>query len=94
MYMKNAHFYCLRNGISIEALTAPLSFDAHVQAAMRSLALWLYPQQASQQGLPRDRLIAFMKGYLLEKRFDDEYEAENAATEFIDFLQRTCVGSY
>lgn len=68
-------------------INAPLSFDAHVQAAMRSLALWLYPQQASQQGLPRDRLIAFMKGYLLEKRFDDECEAENAATEFIDFCK-------
>jgi NACHT domain len=68
-------------------INAPLSFDAHVQAAMRSLALWLYPQQASQQGLPRNRLIAFMKDYLLEKRFDDEYEAENAATEFIDFCK-------
>jgi hypothetical protein len=28
-----------------------------------------------------------MKSYLLEKRFDDEYEAENAATEFIDFCK-------
>ena len=68
-------------------INSPLSFDAHVQAAMRSLALWLYPQQARQQGLPRDRLIEFMKGYLLEKRFDDEDEAENAATEFIDFCK-------
>ena len=50
-------------------INSPLSFDAHVQAAMRSLALWLYPQQASQQGLSRERLISFMKDYLLEKRF-------------------------
>ena len=50
-------------------INSPLSFDAHVQAAMRSLALWLYPQQASQQGLPRDRLIAFMKAHLFIKCF-------------------------
>jgi hypothetical protein len=68
-------------------IKAPLSFDAHVQAAMRSLALWLYPQQASQQGLPRAKLISYMKKYLMRKRFDDEEEAENAATEFIDFCK-------
>jgi hypothetical protein len=64
-----------------------LSFDAHVQAAMRSLALWLYPQQLSRQGLPRDVLISYMKGYLLKKRFDNEEEAENAAVEFVDFCK-------
>ena len=68
-------------------IKAPLSFDAHVQAAMRSLALWLYPQQASQQGLPRAKLINYMKDYLIKKRFDNEEEAENAATEFIDFCK-------
>jgi len=68
-------------------ITAPLPFDAHIQAAMRSLALWLYPQQASQRGLPRAKLISYMKDYLLKKRFDDEEEAENAATEFIDFCK-------
>jgi hypothetical protein len=68
-------------------IKAPLSFDAHVQAAMRSLALWLYPQQASQQGLPRAKLINYMKEYLMRKRFDNEDEAENAATEFIDFCK-------
>jgi hypothetical protein len=64
-----------------------LSFDAHVQAAMRSLALWLYPQQVSEQGMPKEKLINYMKGYLLKKRFDDEEEAENAATEFINFCK-------
>jgi hypothetical protein len=68
-------------------IKAPLPFDAHVQAAMRSLALWLYPQQASQQGLPRAKLITYMKEYLMKKRFDNEEEAENAATEFIDFCK-------
>lgn len=64
-----------------------MSFDAHVQAAMRSLALWLYPRQESQQGLNRDQLIAYMKSYLLQKRFDKEEDAEQAATEFIDFCK-------
>jgi NACHT domain len=64
-----------------------LSFDAHVQAAMRSLALWLYPQQLSRQGLPRAVLIEHMKEYLLKKRFDNEEDAENAAVEFVDFCK-------
>lgn len=64
-----------------------LSFDAHVQAAMRSLALWLYPQQLSRQGLPRAALVEHMKSYLLEKRFDNEEDAENAAVEFVDFCK-------
>jgi hypothetical protein len=68
-------------------INAPLSFDAHVQAAMRSLALWLYPRQESQKGLPREQLINYMKNYLLEKRFDVEEDAEQAATEFIDFCK-------
>jgi hypothetical protein len=68
-------------------VNASLSFDAHVQAAMRSLALWMYPQQESQQGLSRDKMVAYMKRYLLEKRFDNEEEAENAASGFIDFCK-------
>jgi hypothetical protein len=68
-------------------INAPLAFDAHVQAAMRSLALWLYPRQESQQGLPREQLVDYMKRYLLDKRFDDENEAEQAAVDFIDFCK-------
>lgn len=68
-------------------IKAPLPFDAHVQAAMRSLALWLYPQQASKGGLSRTKLIGYMKEYLIKKRFDNEEEAENAATQFIDFCK-------
>lgn len=68
-------------------INAPLAFDAHVQAAMRSLALWLYPQQESQTGLPRKQLIDYMTKYLLEKRFDLAEDAEEAATQFIDFCK-------
>jgi hypothetical protein len=68
-------------------IKAPLSFDAHVQAAMRSLALWLYPRQEAQKGLPRAQLIDYMTQYLRKKRFDQDEDAEQAATEFIDFCK-------
>ncbi|WP_157728302.1 NACHT domain-containing protein [Actinopolymorpha singaporensis] len=68
-------------------IVAPLSFDAHVQSAMRALALWLYSKQEKQGGIPRKEIISFMKEYLLKKRFDNEEDAENAATEFVDFCK-------
>ncbi|WIX85517.1 NACHT domain-containing protein [Amycolatopsis sp. DG1A-15b] len=64
----------------------PLSFDAHVQAAMRSLALYMLTN-SEDATLPRLRTLEFMKSYLLEKRFDNEEDAENAANEFIEFCQ-------
>ena len=67
-------------------INAPLAFDAGVQAAIRSLALWLYPQQ-SRSGLPRAELVRFMTEHLHKKRFDSEEEAEQAAIEFIDFCR-------
>lgn len=62
-----------------------LSFDAHVFAAMRSLALYMYSQEQPQ--LRRHELIEFITRYLLEKRFDDADVAEAAAEEFIDFCK-------
>ena len=67
-------------------INAPLPFDAGVSAAIRSLALWLYPQQ-SRTGIPKSELVRFMSQYLLRKRFDDEDEAEEAAESFIDFCR-------
>ena len=64
-----------------------MSFDAHVQSAMRSLALWLYPRLESAAGLPRVQLVSYMKAYLREKRFDSDDSAEQAANEFIDFCK-------
>ncbi|MEU0095081.1 NACHT domain-containing protein [Kribbella sp. NPDC006257] len=68
-------------------IVAPLPFDAHVQSAMRALALWLYPRTEAQTGLSRGKLIEWVRSYLLEKRFDNEDDAEQAATEFIDFCK-------
>jgi len=63
-----------------------ISFDAHVQSAVRSIAFHLYSKEQAD-GLSRDGLIKHVQGYLLEKRFDDQVEAEKAATEFIDFCR-------
>lgn len=63
-----------------------LPFDAHVQAAMRSLALYMYRHQG-EEGIHRTRLTEYMTEYLLERRFDNEESAENAAVEFIDFCK-------
>ena len=68
-------------------IVAPLPFDAHVMSSMRSLALWLYPQQAQSTGLPRHELVEFMADYLHKKRFDDADDAEDAANSFIDFCR-------
>lgn len=68
-------------------IVAPLPFELHVQAAMRSLALWLYPRVEAQDGLPRQQLVTYVKNYLYGKRFDDEDEAESAANQFIDFCK-------
>jgi hypothetical protein len=68
-------------------IVAPLSFDAHVQGALRSLALYMFTNHATTEGISRIRLISYMKDYLRERRFDDDESAENAATEFIDFCK-------
>jgi hypothetical protein len=62
-----------------------LPFDAHVHAAMRSLALHMYSQEQPQLGRPE--LVQYIKGYLLEKRFENAEEAESAAEDFIDFCK-------
>jgi len=66
-------------------IQSPLSFETHVYAAMRSLAFYMYCQEQPQ--LRREELVNFIKGYLLEKRFDNADVAEAAAEEFIDFCK-------
>ena len=66
-------------------IQVPLSFDAHVYAAMRSLALHMYSKETPQ--MRRQELVNFIKNYLLDKRFDDADIAEAAAEGFIDFCK-------
>ncbi|MBA2806928.1 NACHT domain-containing protein [Streptomyces sp. KM273126] len=66
-------------------IVTPLPFDAHVKYAINALAYSIYSHPDNQSGLSRDQLISFVQRFLLEKRFEDEYEAEDAATQFVDF---------
>ena len=66
-------------------IVTPLPFDAHVKHAINALAYSMYTRPNSESGLTYDHLIAFFKTFLLEKRFEDEGDAENAATQFVDF---------
>ncbi|MGW0762386.1 NACHT domain-containing protein [Streptomyces sp. NPDC002814] len=66
-------------------IVTPLPFDAHVKHAINSLAYSIYSNPERQSGLTRDQLIDFVKKFLLVKRFEDEDEAEDAASQFVDF---------
>jgi hypothetical protein len=77
-------------------IQVPLPFDAHVQGALRSLALYMYTLEAEarvddttgrEEGIHRTQLVSYMTQYLREKRFDDDESAENAAVEFIEFCK-------
>lgn len=66
-------------------IITPLPFDAHVKHAIHALAFSIYSNPKNQSGIKRDELIRFFKDFLLTKRFEDEDEAEDAATQFVDF---------
>lgn len=66
-------------------VAVPLPFNSHIKSAMFALALWLFEHPARQNGLTRGELVDFVTRYLLEKRFDDEDDAADAAERFVDF---------
>ncbi|MER6104790.1 NACHT domain-containing protein [Streptomyces sp. NPDC001832] len=66
-------------------IVIPLPFNAHVRQALNALALRMYSDPKAQKGLTRARLVSFMTEFLVEKRFDDEAIAEDAANQFVDF---------
>jgi len=77
-----------------------LSFDAHVQSALRALALHMYEAESSdspagddivgassREGVGRREITLFLQRYLREKRFDNDEDAESAAVEFLEFCK-------
>ncbi|MEU0256799.1 NACHT domain-containing protein [Streptomyces sp. NPDC006184] len=66
-------------------IITPLPFDAHVKHAINALAFSIYSNPENQSGVKREKLIRFFKDFLLDRRFEDEDEAEDAATRFVDF---------
>lgn len=66
----------------------PLSFDAHVEGAIRDLALWMYSESDVQGGgLSRSVMVDHVAAYLRAKRFDNDEDALDAASDFIDFCK-------
>ncbi|MFB8126884.1 NACHT domain-containing protein [Streptomyces bacillaris] len=66
-------------------ILTPLPFDAHVKHAINALAYSIYSNPGQQSGMSYEQLVRFVKAFLLAKRFEDEDEAENAASQFVDF---------
>ncbi|MGJ3192059.1 NACHT domain-containing protein [Paenarthrobacter sp. FR1] len=76
-----------------------LSFDAHVQSALRALALHIFEAESANaseidddetphsEGIGRRELTSFLSRYLREKRFDNDEDAETAAIKFLDFCK-------
>ncbi|HVT00512.1 MAG TPA: NACHT domain-containing protein [Solirubrobacterales bacterium] len=66
-------------------IVAVLPIAEHIRPAMRFLALWIYEHESLQSGASERQLVDRAVEFLLKFRFDDEYEARNAAEAFIDF---------
>ncbi len=66
-------------------IDAVLPIAEHIRPAMRYLAYWIYENEALQSGVPEHALVDRAVEFLLQHRFDDEYEARSAAEAFIKF---------
>ncbi|MBN1458561.1 MAG: NACHT domain-containing protein [Armatimonadetes bacterium] len=62
-----------------------LPFEALVKPAIQHLAYWIYQDEARQSGVVEGKIVAETAGYLLDRRFETEEEAEGAATQFVDW---------
>lgn len=66
-------------------IEAVLPIAEHIRPAMRYLALWIYEDEALQNGAGEHALVEKAVEFLLKFRFDDEHEARTAAEAFISF---------
>lgn len=64
-----------------------LPFEEHIRPAMAYLAYWIYSEVTLQAGVTEQKLIEKTADYLIERRFEDKLEAENAARDFIEFCR-------
>jgi hypothetical protein len=64
-----------------------LSIEAHLRPTLQYLAHWIYANEGLRSGVTESRLIAKATEYLCQWRFDDQFEAESAAQEFIEYCR-------
>jgi predicted NACHT family NTPase len=63
-----------------------LRFGTHVRPALQYLAFWMLNRR-DQESAPWSELVRVITDYFLQRLFDDRYEAEEAAREFLDFCR-------
>lgn len=68
-------------------IAAVLPFESDLGPAMKYLAHWIFSDEALQGGVTEDSLIAKVTEYLWPMRFEDEFEAERAARDFVAFCR-------
>jgi hypothetical protein len=67
-------------------INVQLPFQAHIRWALQYLAFWMLAER-KQESAPWSELIRVITQYLHQNRFDDPYEAEAAAQEFLEFCR-------
>lgn len=68
-------------------IMVPLPFESHIGPTMKYLAHWIYANPPLQSGVTERQLISEASRYLLEHRFEQQDEAQQAAREFIQFCR-------
>ena len=62
-------------------------FEDDIRPVMAYLAYWIYGDINLREGVIETDLITKTADYLLSHRFEDRYQAERAARNFIDFCR-------
>ncbi len=69
-------------------LPAPIkNIESKIRPAMMYLANWIYSNKKLQGGVQEQKLIHKATEYLLQRRFEDRDDAEQAASNFISFCR-------
>ncbi|MFT3784923.1 MAG: NACHT domain-containing protein [Tepidisphaeraceae bacterium] len=69
-------------------LHIPLPFEAHIGPTIKHLALWIYSTEGKDTGVTEQELVSKAAAYLMQNRFENQFEAEHASRQFIE----TCHG--
>ena len=63
------------------------NIESHIKPAMMYLAHWIYTDKELQGGVTERKLVAKATEYLFSRRFNNQDDAELAASEFISFCR-------
>jgi hypothetical protein len=66
---------------------AHLSAGSHAESATRHLAYWLFTRRQNQPVVAERELLRETTAFLRDRRFEDEFQASQAAQELIEFVR-------